>query len=65
MRCFRRCCLISYECEAEEAIEEVALGEGQTKELTLVVDHTSKEERIVTVYEPDPDRWSTDFRRRR
>jgi hypothetical protein len=60
-----------------EVIEEVALGEAQTKELTLVVewlrplhvvivvDDSASEERIVTVYEPDPDRWSADFRRRR
>jgi hypothetical protein len=60
-----------------EVIEAVALGEAQTKELTLVVewlrplhvvivvDDSAKEERIVTVHEPDPDRWSADFRRRR
>jgi hypothetical protein len=60
-----------------EIIEETPIAEGQTKEVTLVVewrrplhvvivvDDTAKEERIVTVYEPDPDRWSADFRRRR
>ena len=63
--------------DAGEVLEESDLGGGQVKELTLViewarplhvvivVDDTSREERIVTVYEPDPDRWSADFRRRR
>jgi len=59
-----------------EIIEEALVAEGQTKELTLVVewrrpqhvvivvDDTAKEKRVVTVYEPDPARWSADFRRR-
>jgi hypothetical protein len=50
---------------------------GRLKELVLViswrrplhvvviVDVVRGEERIVTVYEPDPGRWSHDFRRRR
>lgn len=29
-----------------------------------VVDDARKKERIVTVYEPDPELWSDDFRRR-
>lgn len=29
------------------------------------VDEQRREERVVTVYEPDPDRWSPDYRRRR
>lgn len=59
-----------------EVIEETTVAEG-VKELVLVVhfrhplhvvvvvDEAHREERIVTVYEPDPDRWSADFRRRR
>ncbi len=27
-----------------------------------VIDDRRREERIVTVYEPDPDRWSADYR---
>lgn len=63
--------------EHAEILEEQALGEdGSPKELLLViewtrplhvvvvVDEQHREERIVTVYEPDPDRWSADYRRR-
>jgi hypothetical protein len=58
-------------------IEETVLRAGALKELVLliewirplhivvVVDDSRREERIVTVYEPDPARWSRDFRRRR
>ena len=50
---------------------------GATKELLLtidwkrprhvvvVVDAARREERIVTVYEPDPVRWTDGYRRRR
>jgi hypothetical protein len=31
----------------------------------MVVDGRSREERIVTVYEPHGDRWSADYRERR
>jgi hypothetical protein len=31
----------------------------------VVVDDDHREERIVTVYEPDPDRWDGEYRRRR
>jgi hypothetical protein len=60
-----------------DVVEDAELGEGQPKELTLVIERrrplhvaivvgdTAKEERIVTVYEPDPARWSADFKRRR
>jgi hypothetical protein len=60
-----------------EIIEQTALRPGVTKELVLllewlrplhvvvVVDDERQEERIVTVYEPDPARWSVDYRRRR
>lgn len=62
--------------EAAEVIEETPLGPA-LKEVVLsiewkrplhavvVVDDARHEERIVTVYEPDPDRWSADYRRRR
>jgi hypothetical protein len=58
-------------------IEERASSIGESKELVLllewqrplhvvvVVDELRREERILTVYEPDPARWSRDFRRRR
>lgn len=59
-----------------EVIEETQVAEG-VKELVLVVhfrhplhivvvvDDVHREERVVTVYKPDPNRWSADFRRRR
>ena len=62
--------------EAAEVIEEHALAGGQLKEVVLVVkwvrplhvivvvDDRHHEERIVTVYEPDPDRWQDEYRRR-
>jgi hypothetical protein len=60
-----------------EIIEEHVLSSGSSKELVLllestrplhivvVVDEGSEEERILTVYEPDPARWDADFRSRR
>lgn len=33
--------------------------------VSLVVDEARAEERIVTVYEPDPAEWTADYRRRR
>jgi hypothetical protein len=33
--------------------------------VAIVVDEAREEERIVTIYEPDPEEWTTDFRRRR
>lgn len=59
-----------------EVIEEIVLEVGILKELVLliecsrplhtviVVDDHRREERIVTVYEPDPEQWSDDYRRR-
>jgi len=56
-----------------EVIEETSIEEG-VKELVLimewsrplhvvlVVDDIREEERMVTVYEPDEDRWSPDFK---
>ncbi len=60
-----------------EVIEEHEIASGQLKEVVLMIDWRSPlhvvvvvdalrgEERIVTVYEPDPLRWSHDYRRRR
>ena len=62
--------------EGGEIIERTAIEEG-IKELILIVewrrplhvvvavDDIRREERIVTVYEPDKDRWSADFRVRK
>jgi hypothetical protein len=60
-----------------DIIEERVVGPEEVKELLLLVDWTKAlhvvvvvddvrhEERVVTIYEPDPDRWSQDYRRRR
>jgi hypothetical protein len=60
-----------------EIIEEHALSGEEIKEIVLlldwvrpfhlvvIVDHRRREERILTLYEPDPDRWSSDYRSRR
>ena len=60
-----------------DIIEERVVGPEEVKELLLLVDWTKalhvvvvvddvrREERVVTIYEPDPDRWSQDYRRRR
>jgi hypothetical protein len=58
-------------------IEETELPDLAVKELLLtiewkrplhvvvVVDEVRREERVVTVYEPNPGAWSADYRRRR
>jgi hypothetical protein len=63
--------------EESEVIEQEQLVSDQSKEVLLVtnwsrplhvvvvVDRRAEEERIVTVYEPDPQGWSADYRRRR
>ncbi len=33
--------------------------------VVVVVDDIRREERIVTAYEPDEDRWSADFKMRK
>ncbi len=60
-----------------EVIDELALDDLATKELLLllewkrplhvvvIVDAHHDEERVVTVYEPSPQQWSEDYRRRR
>ena len=62
---------------AAEVTEERQPGPAELKELVLVIDWVRQlhvvvvvddgheEERVVTVYEPDPDQWSSDYRRRR
>jgi hypothetical protein len=61
---------------AAKVIEERQLGPAELKELGLVVDWVRpphvfivddehQEERVVTVYQPDPDQWSSDYRGRR
>ncbi len=59
-----------------EVIEETRLDGDEVKELVLVLEWTRPlhvvlvadarrgEHRVVTVYEPDRDRWSADLRRR-
>lgn len=63
-------------CDDAIVIEETDLA-GGVKELVLtvawtrplhvvvIVDLMRAEDRVVTVYEPDPARWSSDFRTRR
>ena len=63
--------------EAAEIIEETIVGKHQLKQLVLVVDwirplhvivvedDSHDEDRVVTVYEPHPSRWSADYRKRR
>lgn len=60
-----------------EVIEEHRLENGEMKELLLVidwrrplhvvvvVDDRRRQERVVTIYEPDGTHWSPDYRRRR
>jgi histidinol-phosphate/aromatic aminotransferase/cobyric acid decarboxylase-like protein len=63
--------------EHAEVIEEHDLGDESLKELVLavdwsrplhvvvIVDERRREERIVTIYEPDSNRWTSGYRRRR
>jgi Domain of unknown function (DUF4258) len=48
-------------------VEELVLISDWSRPLHLVVivDEAKAEERILTVYEPDPGRWSPDYRTRR
>jgi hypothetical protein len=62
---------------AGEVIEELELSDGGLKEVVLyaewtrplhvvvIVDEIRREERILTVYEPEQTKWSYDFRRRK
>lgn len=63
--------------EQADVIEEHEIHPGELKELLLVVnwrrplyvvvivDEIRREERVLTLYEPEPDQWSADYRRRR
>jgi hypothetical protein len=63
--------------ELAEVIEETALAQLEVKEILLlvewsrplhlvvIVDDGREEERLLTVYEPDPERWADGYRRRR
>lgn len=70
-------CRVRCRLESAEVIEEASLESEVLKELlllvdwkrplhvVLVVDSRSREERIVTVYEPHWEKWSSDYRERR
>lgn len=63
-------------CESAEVVEENVVSDG-LRELVLtlawkrpfpvvvIVDEVHQEDRVVTVCEPEPGRWSPDFRTRR
>ena len=63
--------------ESAEVFEETEIEPDVLKELLLlvewkrplhvvvIVDRQGREERMVTVYEPHGDRWSSDYRERR
>lgn len=55
------------EADLDSGVKELVLSVAWKRPLhtVLVVDEHRSEERIVTVYEPDPERWSADYRRRR
>lgn len=46
---------------------ELILGYAHTRVLHVVVAHNSKskESIVITAYEPDPQRWESDFKRRK
>jgi hypothetical protein len=49
-----------------EVHEIVRLVEwSRPRHVVIVVGYVRQEERLVTVYEPDPSLWSADYRRRR
>lgn len=63
--------------ETAEVIEELPLETDTVKQVLLVVDwirplhvvvvvdDRRSEERVVTIYEPDDDQWTSDYRKRR
>ena len=55
------------ETPVEDGVKELVLIIEWTRPLhvVVVVDDIREEERIVTVYEPDKDRWSADFKVRK
>jgi hypothetical protein len=52
---------------ATDRLEELILVVERQSPLhvVVIVDAAQQEERIVTAYDPDPDRWSNDYRKRR
>ncbi len=52
---------------APGGLREVVLLVEWTRPLhvVVIVDETHEEERLITVYEPSADQWTTDFRTRR
>ncbi len=54
------------ESDVVDGVKEVVLTVAWVRPLHMVVivDLMREEDRIVTIYEPDPRRWSSDFRRR-
>ena len=52
------------ETSVEKGVKELVLVMEWSRPLhvVLVVDDIREEQRIVTVYEPDEDRWSPDFK---
>lgn len=55
------------ETQVEDGVKELVLIIEWTRPLhvVVVVDDIREEERIVTVYEPDKERWSADFKVRK
>jgi len=63
--------------DGAQVIEEHIVSNDQLKEIVLVVewvrplhvvvvvDDRHQEDRIVTLYEPDPNQWTDDYRKRR
>jgi hypothetical protein len=53
--------------DSKQLVKEILLVVDWTRPLhaVVVIDDIREEERVVTVYEPDPNRWSDDYRRRR
>jgi hypothetical protein len=41
------------------------VGWSRPLHVVIVVDSARQEQRLVTVYEPDPSVWTADYRRRR
>jgi len=52
---------------SDKQVKEVVLVVDWTRPLhvVVIVDDVNDEDRVITVYEPDPNRWSADYRRRR
>lgn len=55
------------EADVAEGVKELVLTLGWKRPLhvVVIVDVMREEDRIVTIYEPDSERWSSDRQRRR